>query len=113
MQGFSKGLLDLGAGLYSCQVTLDNLEENRQVAGNLDQSVSKVTVVESDVVIDHKFEKSVLTLFLAPAKHEDEAQLPVAVAVVAAAAVVVVVAAEAGGLAPCNAEPIPSLYLQD
>jgi hypothetical protein len=55
-------------------------------------------------VIDRKFEKSALTLFLAPAKHEDEAQLPVAVAVLAVA--------EAGEPAPCNAEPIPSLYLQ-
>jgi hypothetical protein len=46
MEGFSKGLLDLGAGLYSCQVILDNLGENRQVAENLDQSVLKVTAVE-------------------------------------------------------------------
>jgi hypothetical protein len=60
--------------------------------------------------VDRKFEKSALILFLALAKNGDEPQLPVA-AVVAAAAVIA--AAETGGPAPYNVEPIPSLYLQD
>jgi hypothetical protein len=76
--------------------------------------VLKVTAVEWDV-IDRKFEIFALTLVLALAKNGDEAQLPVVVVVVAAAAVAViaVAVAEAGGLAPYNAEPIPSLCLQD
>jgi hypothetical protein len=80
--------------------------------------VLKVTAVEWDV-IDRKFEIFALTLVLAPAKNGDEAQLPVVVVVVvvaaaaAAAAVAVIAVAEAGGLAPYNAEPIPSLCLPD
>jgi hypothetical protein len=79
--------------------------------------VLKVTAVEWDV-IDRKFEIFALTLVLALAKNGDEAQLPVVVVVVvvvaaAAVAVIAVAVAEAGGLAPYNAEPIPSLCLQD
>ena len=70
-------------------------------------------------VIDRKFEIFALTLVLAPVKNGDGAQLPVVVVAVAvvvvvvAAAAAVIAVAEAGGLAPYNAEPIPSLYLQD
>jgi hypothetical protein len=37
MEGASRELLDPGAGLYSCLVTLDNLGEKLQVAESLDQ----------------------------------------------------------------------------
>lgn len=99
--------MDLGAGLYSCLVTLDNLEGNQLVAENLNQEVLKVTVVEQDVVVDHKGEKFASTLFLVLARNGDEGQLPV-VAVAVRPPV-----AESGGPVQHNVEPTPSWYSQD